>query len=1200
MGATLACVCKVHTVRVLTPRFSAFAVAQASLWTGNAVTTLTGVYGGLNGQDHEGKCDATCATSTCAQIGTANVIAKCSGCWRGNPVTEGGCFPGAKGYAFQVATQHTVHNLVVGRTYYFRLLASNMYGVATTWSDSSYGLLTHTVPSAVSATATAVTASSVTLTWSKPTTSGTGHCGGAGYIKNVDQSSATELCRTDAGGSAPTGYAVYQKNSANAYVAVAGATSVSSSAGTISYTVSSLAASTAFTFKVTATNAVGANTVGGTAQVVATTLGKPDTPRAPAAIGITDNSIKLAWTLPASTSTITSYRVLASSCTTSAKGFAKVLKTTSCAWKPALRVTLKANTVKHDWLKLPDCMNKYGVLVNVTAAGSCSSGTEITASSQIQENEALCRHSCVVAGTCKFYSFCPSSDSRCTSAKSNKCKVYSACSAVSNTGTNAGFKYYNLQQAACVGAASGNTWTAAGSCRDSNFNLVPSLATEAACIAAVVKPTNTRPLSAALPSALSAANWLQLEQPSAYSATKATDQVLTVLHLSPSTKYKFRIAFTNAAGESTPSADSILFTTPEKEIKDTMRMSSGPPCVYNTPKKVTFAITSNGTNVLYRWENPASGSKIGLCDPSRADCSRMTYTFPSIGTHKVAVVASNTRGIKRLTTTYTVRNCGCTDIFDGSYWPEAVFSVPTECAVETWGGVGVTKVVTLRNNEFEYYQFFYEEHTHSIEVTARLDAGKVNVYVSNSGVPDSARASSYLAAYSKTGVSNFFVARLPYAALKGKRSIFIAVKGAAAFSRVQVISHKSDFATARTLLEDVVPVTVASSAPLLTGRYNFYEYSFAKAPADVDVEVTVKVLSGALSVYTDKAERLPSPLRKPGSSAAQPGYWRSSGANAVAAGASTVLVHTFKYEEVRRLFISVEGRAALTSTTAVSGKAAEAAHVGKARGETTYTITARVYRYRIESRELKPAGGTVSEDARYSTVSKDNFRYYEVALGARSASVKVDVVLHHGNVGLYTSFTKLPTRDPVIGYSAFYPSGSNPWRSTDMGDRTLSFTLSLAAVTTSKAKVYLGVYGLHADSAYKISVTENTLAGSDTLTTLAYATSYGSALPLNLVANKYYHVALQTAQADTAMNVAQRGGTGAAFSEDVTANTWSKFNGDKRDTDVRITGTVNRANVKLYASNSETYTSAERGYGATNVGQNGSPSSQAVSLKGCR
>ena len=254
-------------------------------------------------------------------------------------------------------------------------------------------------------------------------------------------------------------------------------------------------------------------------------------------------------------------------------------------------------------------------------------------------------------------------------------------------------------------------------------------------------------------------------------------------------------------------------------------------------------------------------------------------------------------------------------------------------------------------------------------------------------------------------------------------------------------------------------------------------------------------------------------------------------------------------------------------------------------------ITARVYRYRIESNLLDPAGGTVSEDRRYSTVSAGNFRYYEVKLSTRSASVVVDVELHSGDVGLYTSFRKLPTRDPVIGYSALYPTGLVGWKGN--GPRTLSFTVPLAKVSTDKSSVFLGVYGIHADSAYKMTVTETTLQGSGTLNTWTYDTSYGSAKTVNLVQDKYYHIALQTAQADTAMVV----GKHVAGSESVTANTWDKYNGDLSDTDLTVTATVSANNVELYASSTEVYASAERGYSSTNTPTGGSPNTLAVSLE---
>ena len=132
--------------------------------------------------------------------------------------------------------------------------------------------------------------------------------------------------------------------------------------------------------------------------------------------------------------------------------------------------------------------------------------------------------------------------------------------------------------------------------------------------------------------------------------------------------------------------------TLDKAITD-VRIYSGPPCVYNPSPSVasvrpnsasttgatTFAVSSAGTNVKYRWQLKATdetgtsilysgttddpdaeagGSKIGTClDNADSSCAVMEYSFPFPGLDDalaatsaydevvIQVIASNTRGI---------------------------------------------------------------------------------------------------------------------------------------------------------------------------------------------------------------------------------------------------------------------------------------------------------------------------------------------------------------------------------------------------------------------------------------------------------------------------------------------------------------------------------------------------------------------------
>ena len=427
--------------------------------------------------------------------------------------------------------------------------------------------------------------------------------------------------------------------------------------------------------------AVGANAYLGAPTATGTTLSVSDTPRAPTVTEMTPNSLRLIWNVPATTTPITSYKLFGSSCKTSAVGVPAVRATSACTWEPALRVTLTAGAQKNTWLGMPDCVDRYNHQVNITATGDCTAAqaVELTSLSQIQETEALCRHSCTTAGNCLVYSYCASTNALCTGLDKARCRLYSDCGAFDVVGVSAGYKYYNFQSAGCLAQATGNRWTAAGKCRGPNDNILVERTTETLCTKSVTIATKTKPLSTTLPGGLTTNNWLQLEADAGvttYNPVTVAHQTRYLQQLSPGTKYKFAISFTNGAGESAPSAESMAFTTPDQEIKDTVRMSSGPPCVYQTPTPVRFAVSTNGTNVKYRWESPSAGN-IGKCDPTRADCSVMTYTFPSIGTHVVNVVAYNTRGSRRVSTSYTVQNCGCADPFDASYWNEATYSIPT-------------------------------------------------------------------------------------------------------------------------------------------------------------------------------------------------------------------------------------------------------------------------------------------------------------------------------------------------------------------------------------------------------------------------------------------------------------------------------------------------------------------------------------------
>jgi hypothetical protein len=136
------------------------------------------------------------------------------------------------------------------------------------------------------------------------------------------------------------------------------------------------------------------------------------------------------------------------------------------------------------------------------------------------------------------------------------------------------------------------------------------------------------------------------------------------------THYRFKVALVNAAGTGTLSDASQTVATPDSQISS-LRIYSGPPCVYETPQATTFAASAQGSNIKYRWELVTEsaagtsvlytdatmrpgGSTIGTCKDGDA-CSVMEYTLPYPGDDstnqanydeiKLRVLASNGRGI---------------------------------------------------------------------------------------------------------------------------------------------------------------------------------------------------------------------------------------------------------------------------------------------------------------------------------------------------------------------------------------------------------------------------------------------------------------------------------------------------------------------------------------------------------------------------
>jgi len=636
--------------------------------------------------------------------------------------------------------------------------------------------------------------------------------------------------------------------------------------------------------------------------------------------------------------------------------------------------------------------------------------------------------------------------------------------------------------------------------------------------------------------------------------------------------------------------------------------------------------------------------------------------------------------------------------------------------VEKWA----TAADTVEKDHQQYFQFYYEESTHTVEVLLRVDEGSVDLLISPDGLPEPGVSASYLAVpYSAMGISNYYVASIPFQQLSGRRSVYIAVNGVGKNSRFNVVAHKKDFDTTRSLLADNTEVVVTT--PLKTQTMDLYEYGLSAAPNDVDVEVAVEVTTGAVTVFTSKDERFPSPLRaltmgtcvdggtvdstitdsascttpKVWNAATLPGYWRVSASTA--AGSTASMIHTIKPDEPRRLYISVRGDAADVAPGSTDGspQAAGLNHIGYTPGTTTYKIKAKIFRYKIKSQLLdlsaiplaqtaistsavvvsgiatktltgatsfatagfaqgdsviishkagttacaaiattvtskaftvasvattslvlvesilanevnsgeclisRPAVSSLMEEERYGDVSVENFNYYEVQCSKNAQSATVTITLNNGDVEMYHSTTKLPSRDTSIGHTTKAPSASYAW-SQVATPKVLTVPIPFAQFNKMQHKIYIGVYGVEA-SAYTIKVTQTLLPGAASTgpTVLDFTTVYSEAQTATLTANEYYFMAIPVAPVDTSMSVHYRSGAGtrtqswagsdaaaqAAWGTDWTEplkETWKQSHADENDLDVTLTLSMTTAtSLTAYASSREVYTSAERGYDAT-------------------
>jgi len=247
----------------------------------------------------------------------------------------------------------------------------------------------------------------------------------------------------------------------------------------------------------------------------------------------------------------------------------------------------------------------------------------------------------------------------------------------------------------------------------------------------------------------------------------------------------------------------------------------------------------------------------------------------------------------------------------------------------------------------------------------------------------------------------------------------------------------------------------------------------------------------------------------------------------------------------------------------------------------------------------RPALSSTAEEDRYSEVSVDNFKYYELQCSNNAHSATVELTLHTGTVQLYHSDLKLPTRDTTIGHGAKYPSATVPW--TDGGTK-LTVPISFDQINKRQAKIYIGIFGVAETSAYDIKATQTLLPGALPTGPVAldYSTVYSQPISVSLVADEYHFMAVPVGPLDTEMYVASRSGSGSRTAtlstsaseqaawgidwyEPLTA-TWKRNHEDEHDLDVTLSLDMTTAStLTAYGSSRETFASAERGYDQTAV-----------------
>ena len=622
-------------------------------------------------------------------------------------------------------------------------------------------------------------------------------------------------------------------------------------------------------------------------------------------------------------------------------------------------------------------------------------------------------------------------------------------------------------------------------------------------------------------------------------------------------------------------------------------------------------------------------------------CSVMRYALPLPGFDEsvanydemeIRVVAYNKRGMRRNSVSFgwnhatghdyqTIEYCGCTEPTDPNYWDLATYHLPDACYEKETFNKEASQTGTFLNTiieeEYEYYQFTYDDSAYEVEVTIRVDTGSVDVYLSTEGIANPILAATY--SMSETDVSTYKVVTVPYTHLAGSNHLYITVKGRHltdgsdefSFATYKIMAQKAGFRSMactvaeaswsgsgengcdqatveRTLLNDMVAVT-AQTVP--TYYYQFFEYYYPRADNDIDVELIVTCTTGQVELFASMTERYPSPER---ATATYAGFWTgTSHTGEIAASTTpTSFFYTLSPEDHRTtnvLYVAVKGDVAHTA--------------GSYLPSSTYDITAKVYRYRVESNLLDLSTGFV-EDRRYSVVTLDNFNYYELKLTPATYEVTFDILVHYGSVSVYTSKSTLPTQDVNIGHGATTTDGSQTGRiNVDSTSTTAtSITIPVAELNLVDGYVYVGIIGRVTDSSYDISVTLNQVNGGAAPTKIYNCVTFvgttadcdsGHALG-NLLVGTYYYAYHISDNANVDMSITQRSGAGSPVADvsgqvpstdpntwgtdwtETSIDTWVDDFTDEWNFDVDLKITLPAAG-SIYASATDPYPSAERG-----------------------